>query len=305
MDLDIDVHHLEKGLYQLFKYAFTTNCCLDDESTTQEELQTLEELENSEVLENLKDLVLGLLKYKKECKTSEISELIQRSEQLEKLLQKLEAEVRGHIRVQHQLKLHIELNQQRINDLEKVELENNKIIKDLEEKGSGKTRNSEMELFKKEFEEKSNVWLEIIEKKERSLKNIQKENSKLKGLLETKAKEHEQMKKEVAKIKKKASKDFCRSISTESIPKKLDFTKLKSKFKEQTTLYHRANPKTDRKSEDVEIKMNSSPYLKRNYYTDAMRKEASTTTLRKNNNIHGHIRSVSDFNVLFLKKCLV
>ena len=100
-------------------------------------------------------------------------------------------------------------------------------------------------------------------------------------------------------------KDFCRSISTESIPKKLDFTKLKSKFKEPSTTYHHVNLKTERKSsEDVEIgKMSSSPYLKKNYYTDAVKKEGSTTTtIRKNTNMHGHVRSVSDRKLLASKR---
>ena len=49
-----------KILHELFKNAFITNCQLDEESVTQDELVTLEELDELEVLENLKDLPPGL-----------------------------------------------------------------------------------------------------------------------------------------------------------------------------------------------------------------------------------------------------
>ena len=55
MALELDVHNIEKGLFDLFRFAFTSNCNLDDESITIEESKTLEELDPSEVLENFKE----------------------------------------------------------------------------------------------------------------------------------------------------------------------------------------------------------------------------------------------------------
>ena len=107
------------GLHDLFKFAYTTNCHLEDETLTEEEKQTLEDLDDLEVLENFKDLVMDLLEFKKEFRQTDQSELAKRSEQFEAMLQKLESEVRNHIRVEQQLKLHLEAAQARVDELEK------------------------------------------------------------------------------------------------------------------------------------------------------------------------------------------
>ncbi len=51
----------------------------------------------------------------------------------EQLLQKLEAEVRSHIRVEQQLKLHIETQQFQLDDLEKCKREQALQLKQLQE----------------------------------------------------------------------------------------------------------------------------------------------------------------------------
>ena len=112
-------HEIEAGLQDLFKYAYVTNCTLEDEELTEEEKDTLEDLDSLEVLENFKDLVMDLLAFKREFRSSEKSELARRSEQFEGMLQKLESEVRNHIRVEQQLKLHLEAAQSRVEELEK------------------------------------------------------------------------------------------------------------------------------------------------------------------------------------------
>ncbi|MEW3935601.1 hypothetical protein, partial [Pseudomonas aeruginosa] len=65
---------------------------------------------------------------------SEKGELKQRSEQFETMLQKAEAEVRNHIRIEHQLKLHIENHQNRIEELERIGVQDKMMITELEEK---------------------------------------------------------------------------------------------------------------------------------------------------------------------------
>lgn len=115
---DLQFHDAEAGLKDLFTFAYTTNCELERETLAEEERQTLEELDSLEVLENFKDLVVDLLNFKKDFRSSEKSELAQRSEQFEVMLQKLESEVRNHIRVEQQLKLHLEAAQSRVEELE-------------------------------------------------------------------------------------------------------------------------------------------------------------------------------------------
>lgn len=114
---------LEKVLHELFRHAYSTNCALMDEELQPEELETLNDLDSAEVLENFKDLVTDLLTYKQNCLKSEKSDLIAQNEQLEGMLQKLEGEVRTHIRVEQQLKLHLEGTQAKLDEAEKKQAE--------------------------------------------------------------------------------------------------------------------------------------------------------------------------------------
>jgi len=119
MEAPYSPQEVEAGFTDLFKYAYVTNCKLEDEELTQEEKETLEDLDSLEVLENFKDLVMDLLAFKREFKASDKSELAKRTEQFEAMLQKLESEVRNHIRIEQQLKLHLEAAQSRVEELEK------------------------------------------------------------------------------------------------------------------------------------------------------------------------------------------
>lgn len=101
MPEEVNFQEVAKTLHEVFKNAFMTNCTLDEESVTQEELQTLQELDDLEVLENLKDLLSELLSFKTNHKRSDLAELTQRAQQFEAMIQKLEGEVRNHIRVKH------------------------------------------------------------------------------------------------------------------------------------------------------------------------------------------------------------
>lgn len=109
----------EKTLHQLFSFAFISNCELMDEKLPPEELETLQDLDTAEVLENFKDLVVELLDYKRSNLKSDKSDLIQQNEQFEEMLQKLEGEVRNHIRIEQQLKLHLESSQAKLDETEK------------------------------------------------------------------------------------------------------------------------------------------------------------------------------------------
>ena len=117
---DLEFHDVDLGLKALFTFAYAKNCALEHETLTEEDRQTLADLDSLEVLENFKDLVLDLLNCKQDFRATDKSELAQRSEQFEVMLQKLESEVRGHIRVEQQLKLHLEVAQARVDEMEKL-----------------------------------------------------------------------------------------------------------------------------------------------------------------------------------------
>lgn len=100
-------------LKDLFRESYATNCQLENDPVTDEDLATLEDLDGEELIDNLKNLLNELLDFKRNLQASDKTELYKRSEQLEGLLQKLEGDVRQHIRVttpqlEHQLKLHID-----------------------------------------------------------------------------------------------------------------------------------------------------------------------------------------------------
>ena len=92
----------------------------------------MEELDALEILENFKDVIVDLLNFKKDCKSADIAELAQRNEQFENMLQKLEAEVRTHVRIEHQLKLHIETTQAKQEETQKKYKRAKLKIKELE-----------------------------------------------------------------------------------------------------------------------------------------------------------------------------
>lgn len=303
MSFVIDVHNIEKGLHELFKHAFMTNCSLDDESVTTEESATLEELDPSEVLENFKDLVLILLKFKKEYRSSDKAELARRSEQFETLLQKLEAEVRSHIRVEHQLKLYIENNQNRIEELEKSGANDKTLIKELEEKCNIKnnSKTSELDKLRKETDEKIQTLLEIIEKKEKIIHKFEYENVKLRTLLEEKARECEIIKKEVLKYNKTTSKgkELHSTSTADLLKKKLELTKNQSIKDKSPSL--REYAKRDRRSagESDLQKILISPYIKRD--NSASMKKDDSKSFGKSYG-RGHMRSISDHKLICSKK---
>lgn len=131
---DTETQPLSQALHNLFKYVFVKNCELDEEAVTSEEEKTLEELDPLETLENLKDVVLSLLKFKKKHKTSDLAEMISQHGQFEIMLQKLEGDIRNHIKIEHQLKLHIDASQSKVEELESGLERANAIIKKLEKK---------------------------------------------------------------------------------------------------------------------------------------------------------------------------
>ncbi|OMJ85900.1 hypothetical protein SteCoe_12675 [Stentor coeruleus] len=207
-----------KGFKELFSKSFIANCHLDDASITKEELDTLQELDNHEVLENMRDLIESLLSFKTNCKSDGAGEIALRCEQLEKLLQKQESEVRGHIRNEHQLKLHVDALQQKLLDLEAKYHEAQANIKEMESRGceSMQTKLKKLESrFQSELSriaaryranpdspqtnEKYQKLEEMYEQKEKSYIKLQQDFNKIKNLLEETTKQCKALKKEIEK----------------------------------------------------------------------------------------------------------
>ena len=195
---------VEKTINQMFRYAFITNCHLDEASVTGEELETLEELTIEEILENFKDLVNDLLNFKRDYRSTDKAELAQRSEQFENMLQKSEAEVRNHIRVEHQLKLHIEITQNKVDELEKFKADSELKILEYEEKLKNGEKTAKKELAK-----------------DMALQKLEVECNKLRSLLEEKIKECEKFKRELEKAKS-PKKNEKTSASIDLLKKKIE-----------------------------------------------------------------------------------
>ena len=284
--LELDLEKLtnksdsEKTILDLFRHAFITNCHLDEASVTSDELLTLDELSIEEVLENFTDLVNDLLAFKKEYRSTDKAELVQRSEQFENMLQKLEAEVRSHIRIEHQLQLHIESNQNKIDELEKYKLEAEARMLEVEDKGKN-------ENFKGRNENG----------KDKALQKLEIECSKLKGLLEDKVKECERLKKVLDKYKiAKASEKKPENIDI--LRKKVEekasgLNKIQQLTKDKSER-NTAKPleRKNKKSMDEGNRSTPSPFLTKKEKENTLADPRPSTA--KKSITRSHIRSNSD-----------
>ena len=121
-----------KNIHETFKEYFIQNCNLDDDEVNEAELETLQGLEPEEVHENIKELLSSLIHFKKTVKNTDIKELTQRLIVFEKMIQKLEADIRGHISVQHQMRIDMENYEFKIEELQKIRAHNTKKIEELD-----------------------------------------------------------------------------------------------------------------------------------------------------------------------------
>lgn len=304
----------DKILHELFKQAFITNCSLDEASCSAEELKTLEELDTLEVLENLKDLLTELLNFKKEYKNSDKAELVKKSEQFETMLQKLEAEVRNHIRIEHQLKLHIETSQTKVDELEKSKDFASRQIKELESKLIEKPNDLEKSRHvaykdagrtKKEYEDKMLKLVDVAEKREKILHKLEHECIKMRTLLEEKVRECEKLKEEMNKTKdvKEKRMDTRMATNIDYLKKRLEekateLNMMQQKIKEKSPSRQIKDKRNARRSlGEMELLKSASPYgIRREYTEPAPRKDdrPSSSIKKPRSSSRGHIRSFSE-----------
>jgi TolA-binding protein len=182
---------LFKDYHTLFSKFFIENCQLDQEDITEEESKALNELDANEVFENFSDLVSQLLKFKKQCISTDQAELIKKCNSFEALIQKLENEVRTHIGVQHQLKIILESFQTKIQTLEKTNQELLQKVSDSENLLKKYKRSKSIELEEEEPEKKPKV--KVLHKRNKSdldeLKKFAK-TGKLESALKVKTKKN-------------------------------------------------------------------------------------------------------------------
>ncbi|OMJ73873.1 hypothetical protein SteCoe_27355 [Stentor coeruleus] len=236
---------LSKQLRDLFREVFTNNCYIENSIITKEESDTIEEIDDNEVLENLKDLIMNLLSFKRDYLNSEKAELVKRTEQFEVMLQKLEAEVRGHIRVEHQLKLHIETSQIQTETLEIEKLKQLTEIKDLQEKLKtlNKTKNDTKN--SKEMTEKIAKLEENLRRKDAIINRLEYELVELKTIIQSPRLESENML--FKKIRGKREDEF-EEIKQKVEEKTIGLQKLQKFIKEKTVRPGRDRNKVIRKS---------------------------------------------------------
>ena len=258
MQEDTDI---KKLLKDFFREVFIEKCNLEETSMTVEEEESMNELDSYDIIGNLKDIFTDLLSFKKESIKLDKSELIQRSEQFESMLQKLEAEVRNHIRVEHQLKLHIEDTQVQT---EELEIKNNNYlsqIRELNEKIKSHTRGAD----KKEFVEKIGKLENTITKKDALICKLENDIVRLKKF-EVEAKENSK----IGKKNRESKEDFEEikqklEVKAADLMKLENFTREKNTpkpMKERNKSLRKSNNDQEVKNKIAEIKNNLKSFTK-------------------------------------------
>lgn len=171
----------EKLLKDFFTEIFYEKCVIEDSSVTSEEQESINSLSFLEVLDNLKNIFMELMNFKKSFVSQDKFEILKTNEKFEAMLQKLEAEVRNHIRVEHQLKLHIENNQNHSEELESL---NQKLVAQLKEFGDKGKALGKSEV--KGVMERVMKLESAVAKKDLQISRLEAENLKLRKMLEGK-----------------------------------------------------------------------------------------------------------------------
>ena len=241
---------LEKEIRNLFKDTYLANCKLENIQTSVSEATEASKDDIFNVISNLRLIITSLLSFKQSSILDDKSELIQRNEQFENMLQKLEADIRNHIRVENQLKLHIESNQVQT---AKIETEKNKEIKTLNEQL--KSFNTEKTSSKEsEYLEKIEILENSLAKKDKIIYKLEIDFVKLKTMIEAnerrpkKAEKFEKKKKfEDLKDKIEQKKLGLQRIQTllkqNSVPKVKDRSRSSKKPRNEVESYKTKSPK--------------------------------------------------------------
>lgn len=171
-------------------------------------------------------------------------DLHRRCEQFEVMLQKLESEVRAHIRVEHQLKLQLESMQERLEAAKRPEAQGEGFSL-----GSPKRKFGSLEIMRSvggKPEEKVNRLIDLVAKRQKTVLSLEAECGVLNTALEQKRTVLAAAKKDFERAVREAQ--FCQAYSTKELLRKAE---PRSKRSDESPLTERLVPlkgSTERKS---------------------------------------------------------
>ena len=202
-------------MQELFKYAFATNCHLDNDQVSVEDTETIDTFDSIDLLENFKDLILNLLSFKKESQAQTKTELYS-SECFESLVKKYEHDIKYQKQVSSELLSQVQNAEVR----EKSILANYELaIAKIQKLESSKLKNKN---FSSKFHRSEEIQQELqdqlvvanarLDSERSSLQKLEQENQKLKKLLEEKFVELEILRKCCSSLKSNSKKPKVCSI---------------------------------------------------------------------------------------------
>ena len=110
---------LEKALKDLCVLMHTEDSCLN-ESYSEDKLANILAMSSAEAVVHIKQTVIDLIEMKKKALVDPAYHLLAEHDSYQKAMQKLDTEVRNHIKAEHQLKLFIDDMQQQIEEIDKT-----------------------------------------------------------------------------------------------------------------------------------------------------------------------------------------
>ena len=208
---EVVIQSVEAGLTALFQHVYEANCELEGEAVTSEDRVTLSELSPLETLENLKDMIESLLSAKRQLKCTDKAELAERCDLFERLLQKLESEVRTHIRVsvtqvEQQLKLHAEAVQARLEECQRP-------------KDTSSGLGTDYAHHRIASVGADNGFLQLAERKHHTLLQLERECNDLKSVFSLKRAEYERTKGDYERLLREMQLSRIRT-GKENVPRK-------------------------------------------------------------------------------------
>ena len=113
---------LEKALKDLCVLMHTEDSSLN-ESYSQDKLANILAMSSAEAVVHIKQSVIDLIEMKKKALADPAYHLLAEHDSYQKAMQKLDTEVRNHIKAEHQLKLFIDDMQQQIEEIDKTNVQ--------------------------------------------------------------------------------------------------------------------------------------------------------------------------------------
>ena len=200
------LHRLQREVADLSVFLHTEMSSIpkEDGEGEQLDLTAVLRLPPSDALLHIKRCISSLLKFKRDILLSREYSDFQTTHQYQSALQKLESEVRNHIKIEQQLKIHIENIHSRVEDTER---ENERLKKDL--KTAKEAINFEENAGKREKFMQENLQLRHLSKRdqnraaemEKVIERLEEDNEARKTEVAERTKECERLSRDVERYK--------------------------------------------------------------------------------------------------------